>query len=146
MDLSANELVGEIPIELSQLNNLTYLFLANNGFDEGPIPPFVFGYDNLRELSLKQTRRTGTISGLIETMDKLVGLDLGSNGLSGTIPTEVANMQNLVFLLLNENKLSGSVPSQLGVLAKLSKSNWPLTFMNIVGPFSEKVFPRISLA
>jgi len=146
LDLSANELVGEIPIELSQLNNLTYLFLANNGFDEGPIPPFVFGYDNLRELSLKQTRRTGTISGLIETMDKLVGLDLGSNGLSGTIPTEVANMQNLVFLLLNENKLSGSVPSQLGVLAKLSKSNWPLTFMNIVGPFSEKVFPRISLA
>ena len=82
LDLSANELVGEIPIELSQLNNLTYLFLANNGFDEGPIPPFVFGYDNLRELSLKQTRRTGTISGLIETMDKLVGLDLGSNGLS----------------------------------------------------------------
>jgi Leucine-rich repeat (LRR) protein len=121
LDLSSNDLTGTIPIEMDELNQLTYLFLAKNDFTQGSIPTFVYTYKNLKELSLKGTQRTGQISQLIGLLDKLVLLDLDYNELTGAIPTEIASLNDLQFLLLNRNQLSQAVPAELSQLDKLRK-------------------------
>jgi len=120
LDLTHNFLTGTIPVQLEKLSNsLTYLFLGGNNYKEGPIPSLVYAMENLRELSLKGSQLTGTISGVIAALDSLLLLDLDDNELTGSIPNEIGALTNLQFLLLNRNQLTSSVPSQ--ALAKLKK-------------------------
>jgi Leucine-rich repeat (LRR) protein len=134
LDLSTNGLGGDIPTELGNLSNLGSLFLAENQFNTGPIPSFVYTLKTLEELSLKSSRRTGSISESIATLSNLKFLDLDNNTLTGSIPSQIGSLSNLEFLLLNRNTLSQEVPIQLGTLENLRKSKvrkfgsevWPL--------------------
>jgi Leucine-rich repeat (LRR) protein len=121
LDLSGNQLTGDIPLALDNLNELRYLFLSENDFSSGEIPTFVYTFDKLRELSLKSTQRTGPISKLVGLLEKLILLDLDNNSLTGPIPTEIGELRELQFLLLNRNELTEDVPVQLGSLDKLRK-------------------------
>mmetsp|Transcript_16910 Transcript_16910/g.38778 ORF Transcript_16910/g.38778 Transcript_16910/m.38778 type:complete len:789 (-) Transcript_16910:51-2417(-) len=120
LDVTHNKLSGTIPIQLEKLSSsLTYLFLGANFFKEGPVPSLVYTMNNLRELSLKSLKLTGSISGMIGALDSLLVLDLDDNQLTGSIPQEIGMLTNLQFLLLNRNQLTSSVPSE--ALAKLKK-------------------------
>jgi len=121
LDVTSNQLTGTIPYELEKLSDvMTYLFLGANNYQEGPIPSLVYALTNLRELSLKSSKRTGPIAGVISALDALLVLDLDDNALTGSIPNEIGTLTNLQFLLLNRNQLSSSVPGDsLANLAKL---------------------------
>ncbi|KAL7586710.1 hypothetical protein Lser_V15G41215 [Lactuca serriola] len=82
MDLSSNQLVGEIPVELTALSMLVGLNLSNNHL-KGYIP------DN------------------IGSMMKLESLDLSGNELTGVIPPSMADLTFLSRLNLSHNNLSG---------------------------------------
>jgi len=118
LDLSQNAITGDLPTELP--SGLTYLFLAVNNFNSGPIPE---SYANLRlrELSLKSTERTGSIPSFLATdLQDLVLLDLDDNALTGRIPSFRGNQTtDLYSLLLNRNQLTGSVPSSFETLENL---------------------------
>lgn len=119
LDLTGNQLTGWIPNELERLrDSMTYLFLGENNYTEGPIPSFVYAMTKLRELSLKSSRRKGNISGIIGALNSLMVLDLDDNALTGSIPREVGMMTDLQFLLLSRNQLSLEVPGNQ--LAKLN--------------------------
>lgn len=104
MDLSSNQLVGEIPQELTILSGLIGLNLSNNHL-------------------------TGRIPDRIGDMNSLMSLDLSVNDLSSMIPRSISDLTFLSHLNLSYNNLSGRIPtgSQLQTLVDPSiyaGNNW----------------------
>nr|GME08534.1 receptor-like protein 12 [Ipomoea batatas]GME13189.1 receptor-like protein 12 [Ipomoea batatas] len=85
IDLSSNQLVGDIPEELNVLKELLSLNLSRNHL-------------------------TGKIFPSIYEMEKLESLDLSMNQLSGEIPKGLALLNFLGVLDLSNNFLSGKIP------------------------------------
>lgn len=86
IDLSGNNLRGEIPDEITRLSYLGTLNLSRNQLT-GIIP------ENIGDLKLLET------------------LDLSCNKLSGHIPPSMPSMTSLNYLNLSYNNLSGQIPS-----------------------------------
>uniref|UniRef100_M1C3X3 EIX receptor 1 n=1 Tax=Solanum tuberosum TaxID=4113 RepID=M1C3X3_SOLTU len=86
IDLSSNELVGDIPNDFSRMNALLSLNLSRNNL-------------------------TGNIIEGIGLMKMLEVLDLSGNHISGKIPVGLANLTFLSVLDLSKNNLSGRIPS-----------------------------------
>ncbi|KAG8381300.1 hypothetical protein BUALT_Bualt06G0108100 [Buddleja alternifolia] len=86
LDLSNNNLVGEIPLELTNLSGLIGLNLSHNHLE-------------------------GNIPAKIGDLKSLISLDLSSNNLFGTIPDSLSNLNFLSHLNLSHNNLSGRIPT-----------------------------------
>ncbi|KAF7849285.1 hypothetical protein BT93_L1017 [Corymbia citriodora subsp. variegata] len=86
IDLSANNLNGEIPKELTKLVQL-------------------------QNLNLSQNNLSGKIPSNIGDLKKLESLDLSNNKISGRIPPSISNLDFLSYLNLSFNNLSGPIPS-----------------------------------
>ena len=119
LNLSSNDLTGEIPPELGNLANLKVLDLGYNGLT-GEIPPELGNLANLRRLNLTLNNGlTGEIAPELGNLASLRRLDLSGNSLTGEIPPELSNLANLESLYLFSNRLTGKIPSELGNLASL---------------------------
>ncbi|KAI3917891.1 hypothetical protein MKW98_000125 [Papaver atlanticum] len=117
LDLSFNNLVGPIPIDLLSPPKLESVDLSFNSL-LGPIPENIS--ISLLRLRLGSNFFNGSIpSATIEKLTQLMYLELGNNSLSGEIPVELGNCVKLALLDLSQNKLSGSLPTELGNLRQL---------------------------
>ncbi|XP_031268656.1 probable LRR receptor-like serine/threonine-protein kinase At3g47570 [Pistacia vera] len=87
LDLSKNQLSGNIPVTLGHIATLETLSLADNKFD-GPIPT-TFG-----------------------TLISLVSLDLSNNSLSGEIPKSLESLSYLKNFNVSLNRLEGEIPTK----------------------------------
>ena len=94
LDLSDNQLTGEIPPELGTLANLESLNLRGNELG-GEIPAELGTLANLELLDLSDNQLTGEIPAELGTLAKLAGLYINGNQLSGEIPPELGNLANL---------------------------------------------------
>ncbi len=83
MDLSENQLSGEIPPELGNLSNLRGLLLSNNQLS-GEIPPELGNLSNLAELHLSRNQLTGRIPP--EVILKPINICFSDNQLSMCLP------------------------------------------------------------
>ncbi|PWA95316.1 leucine-rich repeat protein [Artemisia annua] len=86
MDLSSNNLVGEIPVELMSLSALVGLNLSNNHLNGG-IPDSIGNMKALNSLDFSGNQLTGPIPPSITALNFLSYLNLSHNNLSGQIPT-----------------------------------------------------------
>ncbi|RWR93796.1 putative leucine-rich repeat receptor-like protein kinase [Cinnamomum micranthum f. kanehirae] len=86
MDLSRNNLSGEIPQELTSLHGLQSLNLSGNHL-EGKIPKNIGSLMQLESLDLSQNHLSGKIPSSISSLTFLSKLNLSNNNLSGTIPS-----------------------------------------------------------
>uniref|UniRef100_A0A6J0PEC7 Receptor-like protein EIX1 n=1 Tax=Elaeis guineensis var. tenera TaxID=51953 RepID=A0A6J0PEC7_ELAGV len=86
LDLSDNNISGEIPKEFTNLHGLVSLNLSGNHL-------------------------TGRIPENIGAMGQLESLDLSMNNLSSTIPTSISNLNFLSHRNLSHNNLSGRIPT-----------------------------------
>ena len=118
LNLTSNQLKGEIPPELANLTNLRMLALGGNELT-GPIPTWLGGLTNLEELYLWENELTGTIPAELGSLVNLKELWLSNNQLSGEIPVELGSPSNLVQLVLWGNELTGEIPAELGSLTNL---------------------------
>ncbi|KAI6686679.1 hypothetical protein NL676_032592 [Syzygium grande] len=86
IDLSINNLSGEIPPEISNLSTLKALILSNNQLT-GSIPSNISGLKQLETLDLSFNRLSGQIPPSMSSMTFLNSLNLSYNNLDGEIPT-----------------------------------------------------------
>ena len=86
IDLSHNNLVGEIPGEITKLDGLVALKLSRNNLS-GEIPAEIGQLKSLDVLDLSRNHLSGKIPSSLSELDFLNTLDISINNLSGKIPT-----------------------------------------------------------
>ncbi|KQJ87803.1 hypothetical protein BRADI_4g13600v3 [Brachypodium distachyon] len=94
IDLSCNNLVGEIPVEITSLGKLTNLNISNNRLS-GKIPEKIGSLVWLESLDLSCNELSGEIPAGLSDLTKLSKLNLSYNNLSGRIPTG-SQLQTLI--------------------------------------------------
>ncbi|KAJ1421962.1 Leucine-rich repeat [Sesbania bispinosa] len=114
LDLSENQLSGEIFQSLNESLNLKHLNLAHNRFTRHKFPQIEM-LPGLEYLNLSKTNLVGHIPYEISKLINLNALDLSMNHLDGKIP--LLRNKHLQILDLSYNNLSGAVPQS--VLKKL---------------------------
>ncbi|KAK7380601.1 hypothetical protein VNO78_33116 [Psophocarpus tetragonolobus] len=113
LDLSNNQLSGQIPDCLSHFESLVYLDLSHNKLS-GKIPSSLGSLHDLQALLLRNNNFTHEIPSSLRSCTKLVMLDLAENKLSGPIPTWIGNeTQELRILSLGRNNFYGNLPLQI---------------------------------
>ncbi|CAG7902694.1 unnamed protein product [Brassica rapa] len=85
LDLSSNELSGEIPEELGDLKRV-------------------------RSLNLSRNSLSGSIPGRFSNLKSIESLDVSFNKLHGAIPSQLTMLQSLVVFNVSYNNLSGVIP------------------------------------
>ncbi|KAF4380266.1 hypothetical protein F8388_024559 [Cannabis sativa] len=97
----------------SQYNTILYLLctldLSRNNLS-GEIPEELASLDALQSLNLSGNYLSGSIPEKIDSMTDLESLDLSRNHLSGYIPTGLSGLSFLSHLNLSYNNLSGQIP------------------------------------
>ncbi|KAJ4967598.1 hypothetical protein NE237_019447 [Protea cynaroides] len=99
IDLSCNNLTGDIPREIGDLNEIHVLNLSHNQLI-GSIPK---SFSNLKQIE---------------------SLDLSYNNLSGKIPSELITLNFLAVFIVAHNNLSGSTPEMKGQFATFSSTSY----------------------
>ncbi|KAA3471889.1 leucine-rich repeat receptor protein kinase MSP1-like isoform X3 [Gossypium australe] len=118
MDLSNNNLSGELPGWIWNVSNLNALAISNNQI-EGLIPKELCYLDSLEILDLSENNLSGPIPSCFNA-HSIKRLHLRRNRLSGTLTNALFNSFSLVTLDLSENQLTGEIPNQIGTLSVLS--------------------------
>ncbi|KAJ7979119.1 putative Receptor protein kinase [Quillaja saponaria] len=118
LDLSRNNLQGNIPAELGLLSNLRYLNLSWNNL-QSRMPPELGFFQNLTIIDIRNSDLYGSIPRDICDSGSLKILQLDGNLLNGSIPEDIGNCTSLYMLSLSHNNLSGSIPMSISKLIKL---------------------------
>ena len=120
--LNENQLSGSLPLEITELNKLWYLSLNSNNLS-GSIPPEIGRNESLAVLYLGFNELTGSIPAELGRLDRLRTLSFDTNHLTGTIPPEIGQLTGMDLMYFSNNNLSGSIPPELGRLTR-ARSIW----------------------
>ncbi|KAL6839026.1 hypothetical protein ACP4OV_031080 [Aristida adscensionis] len=118
LDLRKNMLTGGIPSNISHCTSLSVIYIGDNAL-QGSIPAEIGGMPLLAVLKMYKNNFTGTIPPSFGNLSQLAILSLAENHLEGLIPAGIGNNLNLRFLQLSSNNLSGSLPPSLYNLSSL---------------------------
>ncbi|XP_068639542.1 receptor-like protein EIX2 [Aristolochia californica] len=121
VDLSGNQLYGEIPMSIGNITSLVELDLSHNRIN-GSIPESISNLHQLELLDLSNNNIDGgpTLDKLCQ-LKKLKGFSLPRCNLTGTIPACLGKISSLEVINLQSNQLDGALPDSLGQLAQLSE-------------------------
>ncbi|XP_016649759.1 PREDICTED: LRR receptor-like serine/threonine-protein kinase GSO1 [Prunus mume] len=113
LNLSSNNVSGQVPDCLTHLENLVMLDLSYNVLS-GKIPTTIGYVFRIETLKLRSNRFVGQLPSSLKNCTSLVVIDVGLNKLSGQIPEWLGvSLKYLVILMLSSNHFNGSLPSQL---------------------------------
>ncbi|KAE8812944.1 putative LRR receptor-like serine/threonine-protein kinase [Hordeum vulgare] len=109
LDLSHNNLSGEIPLEIGHLLNLGPLNIANNQLS-GQIPSTLGECVHLESLHMEGNNFHGRIPQSFMNLRGIIVMDLSQNNLSGKIPNFFESFSSMKLLNLSFNNLEGPIP------------------------------------
>ncbi|KAJ0939638.1 putative protein kinase RLK-Pelle-LRR-Xb-2 family [Helianthus annuus] len=138
LDLSGNQLTGQIPPEMSNCKNLTSLDLSGNKFS-GNIPAEIGLITKLKQLLLGNNSLSREIPEALLGLMNLNYLDLSRNNFTGDVQAIFGRFTQLKYLLLHANGYSGGLNSS-GILKLQNISRLDLSFNHFSGP----LLPEIS--
>lgn len=131
IDLSSNNLNGELIKEIFEFGQLEGFFLDGNMKITGTIPEALGEMPKLKFLDLDDNEIVGTLPNSLFTLYDLIAIDLNTNQLTGTLSESIGGITNLEVLQLENNNMSGPLPADsLLELRRLGKH------------FSWRVIPR----
>uniref|UniRef100_K3Z0H8 Leucine-rich repeat-containing N-terminal plant-type domain-containing protein n=1 Tax=Setaria italica TaxID=4555 RepID=K3Z0H8_SETIT len=142
LDLAENELTGEIPANIGQLNRLEELhletiILRGNSF-HGELNNVNFStLSDLKILDFMLNKFTGTVPESLYFCSNLIALRLSSNNFHGQFSPRLGNLKSLKFLSLTNNSFT-NITNALQVL----KSSWNLTTLLIGTNFKGEAMPE----
>ncbi len=119
LNLADNNLKGELPSAIGNLQHLQTLVLFNNEI-EGNLPDSVYEISTLKVLLLNNNKFSGNLSHKIGSFNFLENLSLFDNNFEGEVPKELEDLQNLSEMNLSYNKFKGSVSKKLTLLDALN--------------------------
>ncbi|XP_027110604.1 probable LRR receptor-like serine/threonine-protein kinase IRK [Coffea eugenioides] len=122
LNLSKNSLIGGIPSNIGELKLLDILDLSENQLN-GSIPLEIGRATSLNKLILEKNFLAGNIPTSIGNCSMLTSLSLSQNNLTGPVPAAVAKLAYLQYVDLSFNKLIGTLPKQLADLGRLLSFN-----------------------
>ena len=120
IELSHNNLQGNLPKELGELSGLTTLILSGNQLT-GTISPDMGNLRFLTTLDLSRNQLTGAIPEELGNMTVIVNFYLHGNQLTGEIPDSFIGLDRVERIQLHENQLSGNIPAGFSSLVNLTK-------------------------
>ncbi|CAK9879181.1 unnamed protein product [Sphagnum jensenii] len=135
-------LSGNLPNEISNLNNLLKVDLHGNNFTEC-IPNFQMEF--LQHLDLSGNALSGQIADIFNSIfggqnrktSSLQILDLSSNQLSGIMPKMPLATSHLTQLNISHNQLDGTLDAFLGSLTNITRiTNLDISYNNFSGNIS----------
>lgn len=129
IDLTGNNLTGQLPESLFLLKDLEKLMLGNNNLDTD-IPKTCALADSLQYLFLGNADATYSPGG------KEGETHSGRNRVHALIP-ELGDMESLIYLTANNTQLGGTIPDELWSAPRLE--NLFCGMNNLTGPLSEAV-------
>ncbi|XP_058194929.1 probable LRR receptor-like serine/threonine-protein kinase At1g74360 isoform X2 [Rhododendron vialii] len=122
VQLSSNQLSGEVPPDIGKMLKVSMLNLGINGF-YGDLPPEI-GQMPLAALNISQNKFSGEIPREIGNIKCLRDLDLSNNNFSGDFPTELNNLNELSKFNVSFNPyITGVIPAT-GQLATFEKESF----------------------
>ncbi|KAL2334836.1 hypothetical protein Fmac_016049 [Flemingia macrophylla] len=119
LDLSNNQIMGQVPDCWQHLSSLTFLDMSNNKLS-GKIPQSMHTLVNLEVLVLRNNSLTGGLPLTLKNCTNLNVLDVSENFLFGPIPSWIGeSLQKLKILSIRVNQFFGSVPVHLCYLRQI---------------------------
>ncbi|KAM3686277.1 hypothetical protein ACJW31_11G186400 [Castanea mollissima] len=100
IDLSCNNLVGKIPLELGRMDS------------------------NIRALNLSHKQLFGLIPVTFSNLNQIESLDLSYNNLNGKIPPQLTEMTSLAVFIVAHNNLLGTTPDKKNQFITFGESNY----------------------
>ncbi|KAF8034302.1 hypothetical protein BT93_C0561 [Corymbia citriodora subsp. variegata] len=119
LNLENNQLCGGIPEDISHLPALSDVRLSNNNLS-GTIPPDFGKFSPLRRFEVAFNNLTGALPKQLCHGGMLFGLAAMGNNLGGELPESLGNCSSLADLRLNNNGFTGNVPGGLWTLPNLT--------------------------
>ncbi|XP_058777840.1 receptor-like protein EIX2 [Vicia villosa] len=116
LDLSKNQLSGQLPDCWSHLNSLLFLDLSDNTLS-GEVPSSMGSLLELQALILRNNSFTGEFPFSLKNCTRLFMLDAGNNKFSGPIPYWLG--QQLRMLSLRRNQFYGTLPRSFCYLTNI---------------------------
>ena len=135
MDVSDNELHGELARKGERFNNLTTFRISGNKIS-GEIPAALGKTTHLQSVDLSSNQLVGRIPKELGNL-KLTELELNDYKLSGDIPFDVTSLSDLERLGLAANNFSATILKQLGKCSKLIFLNMSENRFVKIAKFSE---------
>ncbi|KAG2520109.1 hypothetical protein JM16_006888 [Phytophthora kernoviae] len=134
VDLSCNDLTGAIPRQIADCGQLQEMNLYQNSLS-GMLPKEIGRLQSLRTLQLQHNNLCGAIPDTLCVLTQLSKVSVRGNCLTGHIPPDIGRMQGLVFLSLRNNELTGIIPPSIGSCKALEFLN--LSSNQLSGPIPE---------
>ncbi|XP_059275453.1 receptor-like protein 15 isoform X2 [Lycium ferocissimum] len=113
LDLSYNEIAGEMPPSLGAMTSLKSLSFSGNELNGSFPEEGLCNLKNLQELDISRNSFKGSIPPCISNLTSLRLLKLSENNLSGTIPSDLLRLKSLEYLSLSLNHFEGSISLSL---------------------------------
>jgi hypothetical protein len=113
LDLHSNLLTGNLPAFLSNQGDLVYADFSNNLF-EGNIPSAWSTLYRIEYLYLSHNKLTGPIPNGLGQLTMLRQLKLSDNQLTDSVPASLTNLRNLDYFYIDNNQLIGITPTGIG--------------------------------
>jgi Leucine-rich repeat (LRR) protein/sugar lactone lactonase YvrE len=108
--------------------SVTEINLSNNNL-EGDVPPQIGALVNLEVLNLNDNQISGALPTTIEHLNNLETLNVENNALTGSLPAELGDATNLQTVNLANNQISGEIPD-LNALTQLQTLNLSENLLN----------------
>ncbi|KAK7380472.1 hypothetical protein VNO78_32983 [Psophocarpus tetragonolobus] len=123
LDLSSNTLSGNIPMSMGTLVKLDALILRNNSL-MGVLPYTLKNCSNLIMLDVSENMLSGPIPSWIgESMQQLIILSMRGNNFSGKFATELCYLRFIQLLDLSRNRISQGIPKCLKNFTAMSEKS-----------------------